>query len=84
VRISPSEATTIGSPEATRIISRHRDDPKRKKITDGVLLKSKSKTTNIKRTAIPDRSKAASVTEPCRLRAFGGLLKALNLSGCEI
>jgi hypothetical protein len=83
-RISPSEATTIGSPEATRIISRHRDDPKTKKITNGVLPKSKPKNTDIKRTAIPDRSKAASVTEPCRLRAFGGLLKALNLSGCEI
>jgi hypothetical protein len=83
-RLSPSEATTIGSPEATRIIRRHRDDPKTKKITSGVLLKSKPKNTDIKRTAIPDRSKAASVTEPCRLRAFGGLLKALNLSGCEI
>ena len=83
-RISPSEATTIGSPEAARTISRHRDDPKTKKIANGVLPRSKPKNTDIKRTAIPDRSKAASVTEPCRLRAFGGLLKALHLSGCEI
>jgi hypothetical protein len=81
-RISPSEATTIDSPEAPRIISRHRHDPKTKKVT--TLPKSKPKTTDIKRTAIPDRSKAASDTEPCRLSAFGGLRKALNSSGCEI
>ena len=30
-RISPSEATTIGSPEAPRIINRHRHDPKQRK-----------------------------------------------------
>jgi hypothetical protein len=83
-RISPSEATTIGSPEAPRIINRHRHDPKTKKVTTAALRKSKPKTTDIKRTAIPDRSKAASDTEPCRLSAFGGLRKALNSSGCEI
>ena len=83
-RISSSEATTIGSPEAKSIISRHRNDPKTKKITNGVLPKSKPKNTDIKRTAIPDRSKAASDTEPCRLSAFGGLRKALNSVGCEI
>jgi hypothetical protein len=82
--ISPSEATTIGSPEAPRIINRHRHDPKTKKVTTAALPKSKPKTTDIKRTAIPDRSKAASDTEPCRLSAFGGLRKALNSFGCEI
>jgi hypothetical protein len=49
-----------------------------------VLPKSKPKTTDIKRTTIPERSKAASKTEPCRLSAFGGLRKALNSVGCEI
>jgi hypothetical protein len=98
-RISPTEATTIGSPEAPRIINRHWHDPKAKKVTTAALskpkpkiaalAKSKPKTANIKtadikRTAIPDRSKAAGDTEPCRLSAFGGLRKALNLSGCEI
>jgi hypothetical protein len=83
-RISLSEATTIGSPEASRIINRHRRDPKTKKVTAAALPKPKLKTTDIKRTAIPDRSKAASDTEPCRLSAFGGLRRALNLSGCEI
>ena len=83
-RISPSEATTIGSPEAPRIINRHRHDPKAKKVTTAALPKWKPKTTDIKRTAIPDRSKAAGHTEPCRLSAFGGLRKALNSSGCEI
>ena len=42
------------------------------------------KTADIKRTAISDRPKAASDTEPCRLSAFGGLRKALNSSDCEI
>jgi hypothetical protein len=78
------EATTIGSPEAPRIINRHRHDPKTKKVTTAALPKSKPKTTDIKRTAIPDRSKATSDTEPCRLSTFGGLRKALNSSGCEI
>ena len=83
-RISPSEATTIGSPEAPKNINHHRHDPKTKKVTTTALPKSKPKTTDIKRTAIPDRSKAASDTKPCRLSAFGGLRKALNSSGCEI
>jgi hypothetical protein len=82
-RISPSEATTIGSSEAPRIINRHRHHPKSKKVTTATVPKSK-KTTDIKRTTIPERSKAASDTEPCRLSAFGGLRKALNSVGCEI
>jgi hypothetical protein len=101
--ISPTEATTIGSPEAPRIINRHWHDPKPKKVTSAAPSKSKPKiaalakslakskpktagikTAEIKRTAIPDRSKAAGDTESCRLSAFGGLRKALNLSGCEI
>jgi hypothetical protein len=83
-RISPSEATTIGAPEVPRIINRHWHDPKTKKVTIAALPKSKPKTADIKRTAIPDRSKAAGDTEACRLSAFGGLRKALNSSGCEI
>jgi hypothetical protein len=83
-RISPSEANTTGSAEAPRIINRHRHDPKTKRVTPAALPKSKPKTTDVKRTAIPDRSKAAGDTEPCRLSAFGGLRKALNSSGCQI
>jgi hypothetical protein len=83
-RISPSEATTIGSSEAPRIIDPLRHDPKSKKVATAVLPKSKPKTTDIKRTTIPERSKAASDTEHCRLSAFGGLRKALNSVGCEI
>jgi hypothetical protein len=90
--ISPSEAASIGFPEAPRIISRHWHDPKTthqhdlktKRVTSAALPKSKPKTPDIKRAAIPDRSKAGSAAEPCRLSAFGGLLKALNSSGCEI
>src|ERR1700721_3046897 len=83
-RISPSEDTTIGSPEAPRIINRHRHAPKTKRVSSPALPKSKPKTTDFKGTPIPDRSKAASDTEPCRLSAFGGLRKALNSSDCEI
>jgi hypothetical protein len=81
-RISPSEATTIGSPDAPRIINRYWHDPKTKKVTTAAPPRSRPTTTDIKRTTI--RSKAASDTEPCRLSAFGGLRKALNTSGCEI
>jgi hypothetical protein len=83
-RISPSQATTIDSLEAPRVINRHRHDPKTKEVTTAALPKSKLKTTDIKRTPILDRLKAASDTKPCRLSAFGGLRKALNSSGCEI
>jgi hypothetical protein len=91
-RISQPEAPTIGSPASPRMINRHRHDPKTsnrhdsktKRVATAALPKSKPKTLHIKRTAIPDRSKAASDTEPCRLSAFGGLRKALNSSGCEI
>jgi hypothetical protein len=81
-RIAPSKAATVGSLEAPRIINRHRHDPKARKAA--AVAKSKPKTTDIKRAAIPDRSKTAGDTEPCRLSAFGGLRKALNSSGCEI
>lgn len=83
-RISPSAATTIGSSEVPRIIDPLRHDPKSKKVATAALPKSKPKTTDIKRTTIPERSKAASDAEPCRLSAFGGLRKALNSVGCEI
>jgi hypothetical protein len=83
-RISPSEVTTIASPEDPRIIKRHRHDPKTKKVTTTALPKLKSKTTNVKRTATPGRSRAASDTKPCRLSAFGGLRKALASPACEI
>jgi hypothetical protein len=83
-RISPSEATTIDSLEAPRVINRHRHDPKTKKVTTAAVPKSKPKTVDIKRNAILDRSKATSAPEPCRLSTFGGLRKALNSSDCEI
>ena len=81
-RISSSKGITIGSSEAPKISRRH--DPKSKKVTTAALPKSKPKTTDVKRTTIPERSKTAGNTEPCRLSAFGGLRKALNLVGCEI
>ena len=83
-RISPSEGVSIGSSEPPRVINRHRHDPKSKKVATAAPPKPKPKPTDIKRTTISERSKAASATEPCRLSAFGGLRKALNSVDCEI
>ncbi|HET6943018.1 MAG TPA: hypothetical protein VFH89_12740 [Sphingomicrobium sp.] len=82
--IALPEDVSIGSSEARRPIARHRHNPKSKKVTTAPRPKSKPKATVIKRTAISQRSKAASDTEPCRLKAFGGLRKALNSADCEI
>ena len=83
-RISPSEDVSIGSLEEPRVIHRYRNDPKSKKVATATRPKSTSKATDIKRPTIPQRSKAASNTEPCRLSAFGGLRKALNTVDCQI
>ena len=83
-RISPSEGISIGSSEPPRVINRPRHDPKSKKVATAALPKSKPKPTDIKRTTISERSKAANNTGPCRLSAFGGLRKALNSVDCEI
>jgi cell division septation protein DedD len=78
------EDNGIGSSEPPRPIARHRHNSKSKKVTTAARPKSEPKATVIKRTAISERSKAASDTEPCRLKAFGGLRKALNSADCEI
>ena len=82
-RISPSEGIKIGSSKPPRAVNRHRHDLKSKGVAIAARPKSKSKATDIKRTTISER-KGASDTGPCRLSAFGGLLKALNISGCAI
>jgi hypothetical protein len=82
--ISPPEGISVGPSEPPRVINRHRHNPKSKKVTAPVPPKSKPKTTDIKRTTISERRKAATDTEPCRLSAFGGLRKALNSADCEI
>ncbi|WFU22901.1 hypothetical protein QA649_33180 [Bradyrhizobium sp. CB1717] len=78
-RVAPPEDIHIVSSEPEPI-ARHRHN--QKKIA-AVRPKPK-KATVIKRTANFQRSKAVSDTEPCRLKAFGGLRRALNLTGCEI
>ena len=80
-RVAPPEDAHIGSSEPEPIV-RHRHNPK--KIATAERPKPKRKATVIQRTANFQRSKAASNAEPCRLKAFGGLRKALNLTGCEI
>ncbi|MGY8633762.1 hypothetical protein RAD15_14895 [Bradyrhizobium sp. 14AA] len=80
-RVAPPEDIHIGSSEPEPI-ARHRHNSK--KIATAERPKPKPRATVIKQTANFQRSKAASYTEPCRLKAFGGLRKALNLTGCEI
>lgn len=82
--IARPEDISIGSSEPPRPIARHRHNPKSKKVTTTARPKLEPKATVIKRTAISQRSKAASDTEPCRLKEFGGLRKALNSADCEI
>jgi hypothetical protein len=82
--IARPEDISIGSSEPPRPIARHWHNPKSKKVMTAARPKLEPKATVIKRTAISQRSKAASDTEPCRLKAFGGLRKALNSAGCEI
>jgi hypothetical protein len=82
--IALPEDISIGSSEPPRPITRHRHDPKPRKVTAAAHPRSEPKATVARRTAVFQRSKAASETEPCRLKAFGGLRKALNSADCEI
>ena len=82
--VSPSEDVSVGSVEPPRVINQPRHVPKPRKVAAVALPKPKPKVTDIKRTAVSERSKSASNPEPCRLAAFGGLRKALNSVDCEI
>jgi hypothetical protein len=83
-RNSLPEGTSVGPSEPPRVINPHRHDPKPKKVTTADAPKSKPKKADVKRTTTSERRKAAGNTEPCRLSAFGGLLKALGSADCEI
>ena len=82
-RIAPSEGIRIGPLKPPGVINRHRHDPKSKRVAIAARPKPKAKATDIKRTTISER-KGASDTDSCRLSAFGGLRKALNIFGCAI
>ncbi|MFB6446762.1 hypothetical protein [Bradyrhizobium tunisiense] len=74
----------VGSPAPAPIV-RQRNRPKSVATAEPPKPKPKPKPTAVvKRTANVQRAKAASESESCRLKAFGGLLKALNLARCEI
>lgn len=76
-----SEDVGIGSSKPSKPIARHRHNPK--KVTTVARPKSE-KAAVVRRTVISQPLKAASNIEPCRLKAFGGLRKALNSDDCEI
>ncbi|RXH22502.1 MULTISPECIES: hypothetical protein [Bradyrhizobium] len=71
----------VGSTTPEPVV-RHRRNAKT--IAAAERPKPKPKAIVAKRTTNVQGAKAAGETEPCRLKAFGGLLKALNLTGCEI
>ena len=79
-RVAPLEDSHIVSSEPEPIV-RHRHN--QKKIATAERPKPK-KATVIKRIANFQRSKPVSDIESCRLKAFGGLRRALNLTYCEI
>jgi hypothetical protein len=90
--VTPAEAASGENPVAPRDVHvgasapaptvRPRHDAKTRATAE--RPKAKPKVTVVKRAANAQRAKSAGETEPCRLKAFGGLLKALNLTGCEI
>lgn len=84
-RVAPPEDTHTGSSEPEPVV-RHRHTPKKIATAERPRPgpKPKPKAIVVKRTADVQRSRAANDAEPCRLKAFGGLRKALNLTGCEI
>ncbi|MDQ8731251.1 hypothetical protein LPJ38_08270 [Bradyrhizobium daqingense] len=81
--MAPAEETHAGSPGPEPAV-RPRHTPKKIAAAERPKPKPKPKATVVKRTADVPRSKTAGNAEPCRLKAFGGLLKALNFNGCEI
>ena len=81
-RNSLPKGTSVGPSEPRRVINRLRHDPKPKKVTNATAPKAKK--ADVKRTTTSEGRKAAGNTEPCRLSAFGGLLKALGSADCEI
>jgi len=74
-----ANSTIIYSPEASKTIGRHWEEPKKVTVA---LPKPRPRT---KEAQYPDRSKAGTeVIKPCSPNAFDSLLSALNLSsGCQ-
>lgn len=83
-RISTSQTAVSNAPATLVPINRHPLVPKLTKVPAAALPKSGRRTANTGRAAITERRKVGTDTMPCRLSAFGGLRKALDLSGCEI
>ncbi|OPY99152.1 hypothetical protein A5906_25780 [Bradyrhizobium sacchari] len=79
--VAPPNDARITSPEPSRPTARQRHNSK---TAAGAARPKPKRVTDIKQTAVAERPKLASETAFCRLAAFGGLRKALNLSGCEI
>ncbi|TQF28063.1 hypothetical protein UNPF46_28265 [Bradyrhizobium sp. UNPF46] len=85
----PASVESPAAPQDVRVVSPApapvvRQRSKAKPIAIAKPHEPKPKALVVKRTANVPRAKAASETESCRLKAFGGLLKAWNLNGCEI
>ncbi|MEY9180033.1 outer membrane biosynthesis protein TonB [Bradyrhizobium sp. USDA 326] len=82
-RAAPPEVPHVGSPHPERVV-RHRHTPKKIVTAERPKPKPKPKPIAVKRTADAQRSGPVNDSAFCRLKAFGGLRKALNLTGCDI
>lgn len=80
IPVAPQEAHSGSPAPAPRV----RPQSKPKPIARTAPPKPKPAEIVTKRTVHVQRAKTAGGTEQCRLKAFGGLLKALNMTGCEI
>jgi len=78
--VAPQDVHVGSSAPAPLIRQRNKPKP----IATAKPREPKPKAIFVKRTANVQRAQAAGETESCRLKAFGGLLKALNMRGCEI
>jgi hypothetical protein len=78
--VAPQDVHAGSSPPAPTVRQRNKPKP----VATAERPKPQPTAAVVKRTANVQRAKAASESESCRLKAFGGLLKALNLARCEI
>lgn len=85
----PAPQAITAPSQPAKPVSRPRHDPKPKQVAVVATPKAKPKAPDIKaaeirRSAVSRPSRVASDSGPCRLKAFGGLLKALGSADCEI
>ncbi|MDI1262513.1 MAG: hypothetical protein PS018_04560, partial [bacterium] len=80
----PSPVAKAPAIAPRRAEARPKPVAKPKKVETSAVGKPRPKIAEIKHPPVPERPKAVANAESCRLSAFGGLRKALNMSSCEL